>query len=78
VGARKAILKWEASGEQPRKALRMSDIRTLVGDPQSRELELTLTDGQKRQYRATSEHELLLWKRTFEKYSRYRGVAGGA
>lgn len=78
VGARKAILKWEATGEQPRKALRMSDIRTLVGDPQSRELEITLSDGQKRQYRAVSEHELLLWKRTFEKYSRYRGVAGGA
>jgi hypothetical protein len=71
---RKAVNKWEQHGEAPKKALRLSDIRTIVGDPQSKELELTLADGQKRQYKAISEHEMLLWKRIFEKYARYRAV----
>lgn len=76
VATRKAIVKWDQLGVQPGKAVRMADIQSLVGDPQSRELELTLANGEKHQYKAVSEHELLLWKRTFEKYTRYRGVTG--
>ena len=73
---RKALVKWEAGGGQPEKVLRLGEVRNIVGDPQSNELELTLANGQKRSYKATSEHELLLWKRTFEKYARFSTIAG--
>jgi len=76
TAVRKALVKWEQTGEQPGKVIKLGDIRNIVGDRQNFELELTLANGQKRSYKATSEHELLLWKRTFEKYSRVSAIAG--
>lgn len=68
---KKALIKWEQYGEPPKKALRMSDIQTLIADPTQLTLELRLRSREVRTFRASSEHELLLWGRIFEKYTRY-------
>jgi hypothetical protein len=75
---RKALLKWEQNGTPPKKLLKLADVRNIVGNAQTRTLELTLADGQLRSYKTVSEHDLILWKRSIEKYPRFRRVAQAA